>query len=99
HTHAYTLSLHDALPIYLLVGLNTAALAEALVLGAKGGLAPATLLAVLKESAAGSRMVDVRGPLMVDRRFDPQMKIDLFLKDFTLDRKSTRLNSSHVKIS
>jgi len=68
----------------LLVGLNTAALAEALVLGAKGGLAPATLLAVLKESAAGSRMVDVRGPLMVDRRFDPQMKIDLFLKDFTL---------------
>src|SRR5438093_4820 len=57
----------------LLVGLNTAALAEALVLGAKGGLAPAVLLDVLKESAAASKMVDVRGPLMVSHRFDPQM--------------------------
>ena len=68
----------------LLVGLNTAALAEALVLGAKGGLAPDALLDILKESAAASKMVDVRGPLMVSRRFDAQMKIDLFLKDFKL---------------
>ncbi|MGH7770425.1 MAG: NAD(P)-dependent oxidoreductase, partial [Candidatus Binatia bacterium] len=68
----------------LLVGLNTAALAEALVLGAKGGLAPAALLDILKESAAASKMVDVRGPLMASHRFDPQMKIDLFLKDFQL---------------
>ena len=68
----------------LLVGLNTAALAEALVLGMKGGLAPAALLDILKESAAASKMVDVRGPLMVSHRFDAQMKVDLFLKDFKL---------------
>jgi 3-hydroxyisobutyrate dehydrogenase-like beta-hydroxyacid dehydrogenase len=68
----------------LLVGLNTAALAEALVLGAKGGLAPGVLIEILKESAGASKMVDVRGPLMVNRRFDAQMKIDLFLKDFRL---------------
>lgn len=68
----------------LLVGLNTAALAEALVLGAKGGLEPARLLDILRDSAAGSRMVDVRGPLMVQRDFTAQMKLDLFLKDFTL---------------
>jgi 3-hydroxyisobutyrate dehydrogenase-like beta-hydroxyacid dehydrogenase len=68
----------------LLVGLNTAALAEALVLGAKGGLAPSTLLDILKESAATSKMVDVRGPLMVSHRFDAQMKVELFLKDFKL---------------
>lgn len=68
----------------LLVGLNTAALAEALVLGAKGGLAPAVLLEVLKESAAASKMVEVRGPLMVSHRFDAQMKVNLFLKDFSL---------------
>jgi 3-hydroxyisobutyrate dehydrogenase-like beta-hydroxyacid dehydrogenase len=29
-------------------------------------------------------MVDVRGPLMASHRFDPQMKVDLFLKDFKL---------------
>lgn len=68
----------------LLVALNTAALAEALVLGAKGGLAPQALLDILKDSAGGSRMVDVRGPLMVEHRFEPQMKLDLFLKDFRL---------------
>ena len=68
----------------LLVGLNTAALAEALVLGAKGGLAPALLLDILKQSAAASKMVDIRGPLMVSHRFDAQMKVDLFLKDFKL---------------
>jgi 3-hydroxyisobutyrate dehydrogenase-like beta-hydroxyacid dehydrogenase len=68
----------------LLVALNTAALAEALVLGKKGGLAPQVLLDILKDSAGGSRMVDVRGPLMVEHRFEPQMKLELFLKDFRL---------------
>ena len=29
-------------------------------------------------------MLEVRGPLMASHRFDPQMKIDLFLKDFKL---------------
>jgi 3-hydroxyisobutyrate dehydrogenase-like beta-hydroxyacid dehydrogenase len=68
----------------LLVGLNTAALAEAFVLAAKAGLAPAALLEILKGSAADSKMLEVRGPLMVSHRFDAQMKIDLFLKDFKL---------------
>lgn len=68
----------------LLVALNTAALAEALVLGVKGGLAPQALLDILKDSAGASKMVDVRGPLMVGHRFDPQMKVELFLKDFRL---------------
>ncbi len=68
----------------LLVGLNTVAVAEALVLGAKGGLPPAVLLEILRESAASSKMLEVRGPLMVNHRFDAQMKVDLFLKDFKL---------------
>jgi len=68
----------------LLVGLNTAALAEAFVLAAKGGLAPAALLEILKDSAADSKMLEIRGPLMASHRFDPQMKIALFLKDFKL---------------
>ena len=82
----------------LLVGLNTAALAEALVLGARagsspplapstsasGGLDPALLVEILRDSAAASKMLEVRGPLMVGHRFEPQMKLDLFLKDFRL---------------
>jgi 3-hydroxyisobutyrate dehydrogenase-like beta-hydroxyacid dehydrogenase len=68
----------------LLVALNTLALAEALVLAAKGGPDPAMLLGALQQSAAGSRMLDVRGPLMVSGTFPPQMKLDLFLKDLRL---------------
>lgn len=68
----------------LLVALNTAALAEALVLATKGGLDPARLLAAVQHSAGGSRMLDVRGPLMVSGAFPPQMKLDLFLKDLRL---------------
>ena len=68
----------------LLVGVNTVAVAEALVLGAKGGLDPAHLLDVLKQSAATSRMLEVRGPLMVKRDFEAQMKMALFMKDFDL---------------
>jgi 3-hydroxyisobutyrate dehydrogenase-like beta-hydroxyacid dehydrogenase len=68
----------------LLVALNTAALAEALVLATKGGLDPATLLAAIQHSAGSSRMLDVRGPLMVSGAFPPQMKLDLFLKDLRL---------------
>jgi len=54
------------------------------VLAAKGGLEPRKLLEILKESAAASKMLEVRGPLMANHRFDAQMKIDLFLKDFKL---------------
>jgi len=68
----------------LLVALNTAALAEALVLAAKGGLDPAMLLNALTDSAADSHMMEVRGPLMVAGDFPPQMKLDLFLKDLRL---------------
>ncbi len=68
----------------LLVALHTAALAEALVLGAKGGLDPAKTLEALEGTAASSRMMEVRGPLMVAGEFPPQMRLDLFLKDLRL---------------
>ncbi|MFQ5898743.1 MAG: NAD(P)-dependent oxidoreductase [Candidatus Methylomirabilia bacterium] len=72
------------LVLNLLVGLHTAALAEAFVLGTKGGLSPGLLLEIIRESAATSKMAEIRGPLMVTGSFEPQMKLDLFLKDFKL---------------
>ena len=68
----------------LLVALNTAAVAEALVLGAKGGLDKATLLDAWEGTAASSRMMEVRGPLMAEGSYPPQMKLDLFMKDLHL---------------
>ncbi|MEE8305427.1 MAG: NAD(P)-dependent oxidoreductase [Candidatus Tectomicrobia bacterium] len=68
----------------LLVALNTAALAEALVLGGKGGLDFATMLDAMQGTAASSRMMEIRGPLMAADEFPAQMKLDLFLKDLRL---------------
>lgn len=68
----------------LLVALNTAAVAEALVLGARGGLDKARLLDAWEGTAASSRMMEARGPLMAEGRYPPQMKLDLFMKDLRL---------------
>src|SRR5262249_26864431 len=64
----------------LVGGINAIALAEALVLGAKAGLAPAALLEALRQSPAASGTMNTRGPLMVSHRFDPHIRLDLFLK-------------------
>ena len=66
------------------MALNTAALAESLVLAAKGGIPPAQMLELLSGSAAASRMMEIRGPLMVAGSYPPQMKLELFLKDLRL---------------
>jgi 3-hydroxyisobutyrate dehydrogenase-like beta-hydroxyacid dehydrogenase len=68
----------------LLVALNSASVAEALTMAKRGGLDPQVVLDVLKTGAATSRMLDVRGPMMVSGEFPAQMKLDLFMKDLHL---------------
>jgi 3-hydroxyisobutyrate dehydrogenase-like beta-hydroxyacid dehydrogenase len=68
----------------LLVALNSAAAAEALSMAERAGLDVRLALEVLTGSAATSRMLEVRGPMMVRRAFPPQMKLDLFMKDLHL---------------
>jgi 3-hydroxyisobutyrate dehydrogenase len=68
----------------LLVALNSAAAAEALVMARRGGLDLDLVLDVLGTSAATSRMLEVRGPMMAKGEFPPQMKLDLFMKDLHL---------------
>jgi 2-hydroxy-3-oxopropionate reductase len=68
----------------LLVGLNSAAAAEALTMARKAGLDPGAVLDILNTSAAASRMLEVRGPMIVRDEFPAQMKLDLFMKDLRL---------------
>ena len=68
----------------LLVALNSAAAAEALAMVERAGLDVPLALDLLTSSAASSRMLEVRGPLIVKRDFPPQMKLDLFMKDLHL---------------
>lgn len=69
----------------LLVAVHNAAAAEALGLAARAGLDPARSLQILTAGAGTSRMLEVRGPAIVDRQFDGVgMQIKTFAKDIEI---------------
>jgi 3-hydroxyisobutyrate dehydrogenase-like beta-hydroxyacid dehydrogenase len=69
----------------LLVAIHIVGAAEAIVLGEKAGLDPAMLVEVLTDSAATSRMLEVRGPSMAASTYaTPMMKVDVFQKDLEI---------------
>ena len=74
----------------LLVALHSAAAAEALLMARRAGLDLGLVLDVLSQSAATSRMLEVRGPLVASGEFPPQMKLDLFMKDLHLIQEAAR---------
>jgi len=55
----------------VLVGIHNASAAEALVLARKAGLDARQAYEVLSAGAGSSRMLEVRGPMMVDRVYEP----------------------------
>lgn len=68
-----------------LVAVHIAAAAEALQLARRSGLDPAVTLAALVDGAGTSRMLEVRGPMMVDQAYEPaSMRVALFMKDIDL---------------
>jgi L-threonate 2-dehydrogenase len=77
----------------LLVAIHNVSTAEALIMGGRMGLDPATIVKVVADGAGGSRMFQVRGPMMVDRSWhDATMKVSTWQKDMRLITEA--LNSS-----
>jgi 3-hydroxyisobutyrate dehydrogenase-like beta-hydroxyacid dehydrogenase len=69
----------------LLVAIHNVAAAEALVLARKAGLDPGLTLTVIADGAGASRMLQVRGPMMVKRDYsNATMKLDVWQKDMTV---------------
>jgi 3-hydroxyisobutyrate dehydrogenase len=68
----------------LLVGINMAGVAEAMVLGVKAGADPEKMLEVLSTSFGSSRMLDRGVPLIVERNFGGGTPVDLIRKDLGL---------------
>jgi L-threonate 2-dehydrogenase len=69
----------------LLVAIHNVAAAEAMVLGMKSGLDPATVLKVVSDGAGNSRMLEVRGPMMVANDYsEATMKVQTWQKDMTI---------------
>ncbi len=72
------------LAINLILGINRAALAEGLVFAERMGLPLTPFLAVARDSAAYSQIMDVKGDKMIAGDFTPHGKIAQTLKDFKL---------------
>jgi len=83
----------------LLVAVHSAAAAEALAMVERAGLDVPQALELLGSSAATSRMLDVRGPLIVKREFPPQMKLDLFMKDLHLIQEAAGALGASVPLT
>ncbi|MDE2604914.1 MAG: NAD(P)-dependent oxidoreductase [Burkholderiales bacterium] len=69
----------------LLVAIHNQSTAEAILFGARSGLDPAQVVRVVADGAGGSRMFQVRGPMMVERSWDQAtMKVGIWQKDMRL---------------
>lgn len=66
----------------LLVSIYNVATAEAMVLATRAGLDPAMVFDALYDSAASSRIFQLRAPFMVERVYEPPTaKVSMFVKD------------------
>lgn len=65
----------------VVVALNYAAVSEALVLGAKAGVDPEKIVEVLSGGLAASRVLEMRGPSMIQHQFAPGFRVNLHRKD------------------
>jgi 3-hydroxyisobutyrate dehydrogenase-like beta-hydroxyacid dehydrogenase len=68
----------------LVLGLNRAVLAEGMAFAESLGIAPEAFLALVLATPARSVAAEVKGPLMVSGRFEPQSRIRQHLKDVGL---------------
>ena len=69
----------------LLVAIHNVSTAEALMMGVRSGLAPELVVKVVADGAGGSRMLQVRGPMMVARSWgEATMKVSTWQKDMRL---------------
>jgi 2-hydroxy-3-oxopropionate reductase len=65
----------------VIVALNIAAMAEALVLATKAGVEPELVYQAIRGGLAGSTVLDAKVPLVLDRKFNPGFRINLHIKD------------------
>jgi 3-hydroxyisobutyrate dehydrogenase-like beta-hydroxyacid dehydrogenase len=69
----------------LLVAIHNVSTAEVLLFGERFGISPEVAVKVLADGAGGSRMLDVRGPMMVNQSWDQAtMKVSVWQKDMKL---------------
>jgi 3-hydroxyisobutyrate dehydrogenase/glyoxylate/succinic semialdehyde reductase len=68
-----------------LVAIHNVASAEAMILAERAGLDPRTVVDMIGPGAGGSRMFQMRAPMMVEGRYEPAtMKVSTWKKDMAI---------------
>jgi 3-hydroxyisobutyrate dehydrogenase-like beta-hydroxyacid dehydrogenase len=72
----------------LLVTIHNLSAAEAFVLAERSGVDAGLMYRVIRDGAGSSRMFEVRGPLMIRRRYKPPtMKVGVYQQDIAIIRE------------
>jgi 3-hydroxyisobutyrate dehydrogenase-like beta-hydroxyacid dehydrogenase len=68
-----------------LVAIHNVATAEAMVLGMRAGLDPRQIIDIVGPGAGGSRIFELRAPMMAENRYDPPtMRMSTWRKDMSI---------------
>ncbi len=85
HVGAFGNGMHMKLIANHLVAVHHTAAAEALLLARRAGLDPGLALRALSDGAGNSRMLEIRGPMMIDGDFSSaNIALEVFQKDIDL---------------
>ena len=87
------------LVLNLVLGLNRAVLAEGLAFAKGLGVDASAALAILRAGPAYSRAMDVKGPRMLSRDFEPQARLSQHLKDVRLILESGERSGIDLPLS
>jgi len=83
----------------LVLGLNRVALAEGLAYADSMGIEPQAALQVLIDSAAASRVMDAKGPKMIQQDFSVQARLSQHLKDVRVILQTARVGGLRLPLS
>jgi 2-hydroxy-3-oxopropionate reductase len=83
----------------MVVAIHYAAVSEALVTGAKAGVDPEKIVQVLSGGLAASRVLEMKGPTMIARQFQPGFRIDLHRKDLGIALETARQAGAPVPVT
>jgi 2-hydroxy-3-oxopropionate reductase len=67
----------------IIVAINIAAVAEALIMGKKAGVDPEAIFNAIRGGLAASQCLEDKAPRMFEGRYDPGFRIRLHVKDLT----------------
>jgi 2-hydroxy-3-oxopropionate reductase len=83
----------------VVVAIAYEAVSEALVLGSKAGVDPEKIIQVLNGGLAATRVLEMRGPTMIEHNFAPGFRINLHRKDLGIALATAKENNVPLPVT